>query len=271
MRAVRAAGVRPMPTSFIPEFWSQLLKRRDEHLRRRHRLAHACLSARQAGTSRVIKTGIVGLGWWGRTIAATLAESRHIRLIAAADVDPDAAKIAGSHDLTFTNDVGQLLASPEIDAVILCTPHTLHCDQIVRAAAAGKHVFCEKPLALTRADAVRAIEACNSARVVLAIGHERRFEPPAVDLRRRIEAGELGTLLQIEANFSQDKFLGLPADNWRLSERDAPAGPMTATGIHLLDLGISFLGRPTTALAHVRTLGSKLSNGDTLAALVSFE
>src|SRR5262245_60625003 len=209
MRAVRAAGVRPMPTSFIPEFWSQLLKRRDEHLRRRHRLAHACLSARQAGTSRVIKTGIVGLGWWGRTIAATLAESRHIRLVAAADVHPDAAKIAGSHDLTFTTDVGQLLASPQIDAVILCTPHTLHCDQIVRAAAAGKHVFCEKPLALTRADAVRAIEACNTARVVLAIGHERRFEPPAVDLRRHIEAGELGTLLQIEANFSQDKFLSL--------------------------------------------------------------
>jgi predicted dehydrogenase len=219
----------------------------------------------------VIKTGIVGLGWWGRTIAATLAESRHIRLVAAADVDPDAAKIAGSHDLTFTTDVGQLLASSQIDAVILCTPHTLHCDQIVRAAAAGKHVFCEKPLALTRADAVRAIEACNTARVVLAIGHERRFEPPAVDLRRRIEAGELGTLLQIEANFSQDKFLGLPADNWRLSERDAPAGPMTATGIHLLDLGVSFLGRPTTALARVRTLGSKLSNGDTLAALVTFE
>jgi predicted dehydrogenase len=78
-------------------------------------------------------------------------------------------------------------------------------------------VFCEKPLALTRADARRAIEACNAKGVVLGVGHERRFEPPTLDLRRRVETGELGTLLQIEANFSQDKFLTLPAGNWRLS------------------------------------------------------
>ena len=219
----------------------------------------------------MIKVGIVGLGWWGRIIATTLADSRNIRLVAAADLNPEAAHIADAHGLTFTTDTGQLLTNPGIDAVILCTPHTLHCEQIIRAAAAGKHVFCEKPLALTRADAVRAIDACNAARVVLAVGHERRFEPPTLDLRRRVESGELGSLLQIEANFSQDKFLTLPPGNWRLSERDAPAGPMTATGIHLLDLGISFLGRPTTVLARVRTLGSTLPNGDTLAALVSFE
>ncbi len=219
----------------------------------------------------MIKAEIVGLGWWGRIIATTLADSRHIRLVAAADVNPEARPIADVHGLTFTTDIGQLLTNPEIEAVILCTPHTLHCEQIIGAAGAGKHVFCEKPLALTRADAVRAIDACNAAGVVLAVGHERRFEPPAVDLRRRVETGELGSLLQIEANFSQDKFLSLPAGNWRLSERDAPAGPMTATGIHLLDLGISFLGRPASVLARVRTLGSTLPNGDTLAALVSFE
>jgi len=219
----------------------------------------------------VIKAGIVGLGWWGRIIAAQLADNRHIRLVAAVDVNPEAEKFAAAQGLSFTSDFDALLRDPQIAAVILCTPHTLHCDQIMRAAAAGKHVFCEKPLALTRADAVRAVEACNSAKVVLAIGHERRFEPPSLNLRQRVEAGELGALLQIEANFSQDKFLSLPADNWRLSERDAPAGPMTATGIHLLDFGISFLGRPTSVLAKVGTLGSKLPNGDTLAALVSFE
>jgi predicted dehydrogenase len=155
--------------------------------------------------------------------------------------------------------------------VILCTPHTLHCDQIIRAAAAGKHVFCEKPLSLARADAVRAVAACSTAGVMLGVGHERRFEPPTLDLRKAVEAGELGTLLQIEANFSQDKFLSLPANNWRLSERDAPAGPMNSTGIHLLDLGISFLGRPAAVLARVATLGSELRNGDTLAAMVTFD
>jgi predicted dehydrogenase len=219
----------------------------------------------------MLKAGIVGLGWWGRIITATLSDSPRLKLIAAADVDPAAEKFGSAHGLSFTNDTEALLASPEIDAVILCTPHTLHCDQIIRAAAAGKHVFCEKPLSLARADAMRAVAACNTAGVVLGVGHERRFEPPTLDLRKAVDTGELGTLLQIEANFSQDKFLSLPANNWRLSEHDAPAGPMTATGIHLLDLGISFLGRPAAVLARVATLGSELRNGDTLAAMVTFD
>jgi predicted dehydrogenase len=219
----------------------------------------------------MLKARIVGLGWWGRIITATLSDSSRLKLIAAADVDPAAEKFADANGLSFTTDTNALLVSPEIDAVILCTPHTLHCDQIIRAAAAGKHVFCEKPLSLARADAMRAVAACNTAGVVLGVGHERRFEPPTLDLRKAVEAGELGTLLQIEANFSQDKFLSLPANNWRLSERDAPAGPMTATGIHLLDLGISFLGRPAAVLARVATLGSELRNGDTLAAMVTFD
>jgi predicted dehydrogenase len=84
------------------------------------------------------------------------------------------------------------------------------------------------------------------------------------------KAGELGTPLQIEANFVQDKFLSLPADNWRLSSREAPAGPMTATGIHLLDLSVGVMGAAERVFASVRTLGSNLSNGDTLGILVSF-
>jgi predicted dehydrogenase len=87
---------------------------------------------------------------------------------------------------------------------------------------------------------------------------------------RLARSGELGTLLQVEANFSQDKFLSLPADNWRLSSREAPAGPMTATGIHLLDLSVALLGPAERAFAAVRQLGSPLANGDTLGVLVSF-
>src|SRR5260370_17842518 len=91
-----------------------------------------------------------------------------------------------------------------------------------------------------------------------------------LELKRLAAAGELGTILQIEANFSQDKFLSLPADNWRLSSTEAPAGPMTATGIHMLDLAVSLLGRAERAFALARRLGSNLANGDTLGALVSF-
>ncbi|HTN27755.1 MAG TPA: Gfo/Idh/MocA family oxidoreductase, partial [Burkholderiales bacterium] len=118
---------------------------------------------------------------------------------------------------------------------------------------------------------MRAVEACNANQVVLAVGHEKRFEPPIQEVLRLACSGELGTLLQVEANFSQDKFLSLPADNWRLSSREAPAGPMTATGIHLLDLSVALLGPAERAFASVRQLGSQLVNGDTLGILVNFK
>jgi predicted dehydrogenase len=118
---------------------------------------------------------------------------------------------------------------------------------------------------------LRAVKACNANKVVLAVGHEKRFEPPIQELMRAARAAELGTLLQIEANFSQDKFLSLAADNWRLSGKEAPAGPMTATGIHLLDLSVGLMGPAATVYASVQQLGSKLTNGDTLAILVTHQ
>ena len=217
-----------------------------------------------------MNTAIAGLGWWGRTIVGTMRDSAAMRIVAATDPAPQAVAFAAENGLRLV-EFEAILGDPAIQAVVLCTPHSLHAAQIVQAAAAGKHVFCEKPLCLTRADAAAAIGACKAAGVVLGIGHERRFEPPILELRRMLEAGELGTLLQIEANFSQDKFLALPADNWRLSGAEAPAGPMTATGIHLLDLAVSMLGPAERVLANVRQLGSPLANGDTLGALVSFQ
>ena len=92
-----------------------------------------------------------------------------------------------------------------------------------------------------------------------------------MELQRLARSGELGTLLQVEANFSQDKFLSLPGDNWRLSGAEAPAGPMTATGVHLLDLSVSLLGPVDRVLVNVRRLGSNLANGDTLGALIVFK
>ena len=154
---------------------------------------------------------------------------------------------------------------------MLCTPHTQHTEQIIAVANAGKHVFCEKPLSMTRADVLRAIKAVNDNKVALAVGHERRFEPPVLEAMRIIQSGELGTPLQVEANFSQDKFLTLAADNWRLSGKEAPAGPMTATGIHLLDLSVGVFGEAERVFASVKQLGSQLVNGDTLAILVSFK
>jgi len=219
----------------------------------------------------MVAAAIVGLGWWGKTIARTLQESRTLRLVKAVDTDPRTGDWARQQRLAFATDFQEMLRDPAVAAVILCTPHSRHREQILGAAAARKHVFCEKPLALSRRDAVDCVSACEAAGVVLGIGHERRFEPPILEMRRLATSGELGVLLQVEANFSQDKFLDLPADNWRLSSQDAPGGPITATGIHLLDLAVSILGPAERAVANVRQLGSRLANGDTLGALLSFK
>lgn len=208
---------------------------------------------------------VVGLGWWGRIIVPLLKDSAKLRVVCGVDVRP--VELEGIRMLTSFEEA---LKDPEVQGVVLCTPHTQHADQIVAAANAKKHVFCEKPLSLTRADVLRAVTACSRNEVALAVGHEKRFEPPVQELVRMAKAGELGTLLQIEANFSQDKFLSLTADNWRMSEKEAPAGPMTATGIHLLDLSVGLLGPAQQVFARVRQLGSRLTNGDTLAILVSF-
>jgi predicted dehydrogenase len=213
---------------------------------------------------------VIGLGWWGRVIVPLAKSSTKLRVVAVADPDPAAAQVAGQQSVPLAKSYEDVLENPGVEGVVLCTPHTLHTDQIVRAANAGKHVFCEKPLSLSRKEVLRAVEACNQNGVKLAVGHEKRFEPPIHELMRMAKSGELGTPLQIEANFVQDKFLSLPPDNWRLSAKEAPAGPMTATGIHLLDLSIGVMGPAERVLASVKTLGSELRNGDTLGILVNF-
>jgi predicted dehydrogenase len=185
------------------------------------------------------------------------------------DPAPAAVAFAASQEIACESSFESALQDPAVQGVVLCTPHTQHTEQIIAAAQAGKHVFCEKPLSMSRADVLRAVKACADNDVALAVGHEKRFEPPVQEVFRLAKAGELGTLLQIEANFSQDKFLSLEPDNWRMSQTEAPAGPMTATGIHLLDLAVGLLGPAQHVFARVRQLGSRLVNGDTLGILVT--
>ena len=221
-----------------------------------------------------VAVGLVGYGWWGKTIARQLADSPWLSLAAVAEVDAGVRAAMATDPVlagvAICASAGELLAHAGLEAVILCTPHLEHAAQIVAAAQRGLHVFCEKPLCLTLDDAQRAVAACHSRGLVLGIGHERRFEPEVMALRRQIAEGTLGTVLQIEANFSQDKFFALPKDNWRLSNAHAPVGPLTATGIHLVDLSIAVLGPCETVWARLATLGSDFENGDTLAVMMAF-
>jgi predicted dehydrogenase len=219
----------------------------------------------------MIHAAIAGLGWWGKTIARDLAANALIRPVLG--IDPDESSRTAAQELGFPISARfeDALENPAIGAIIICSPHKYHAAQIIAAAKAGKHVFCEKPLCTTAADAEAAIGAVRAAGVQLGLGHERRFEPAIIDMRRRFSEGEFGTALLLEANFSQDKFLALPGDNWRLSLSEAPVGPLSATGIHLVDLAIALFGAPKEVWARLATRGSHFANGDTLSVTLGFE
>lgn len=222
--------------------------------------------------SAPVRIALVGLGWWGKKMLAVLqAAPDEIEVVRA--VEPNLAGVAElctERQLTVSADYTDALGDTNVEAVVLATPHALHTEQIKAAVAAGKHIFCEKPLALTAVEAARSVALCREAGLVLGMGHERRWEPPIAEMLARADAGALGRIQQIEANFSHDKFVALDRDNWRLKPDQAPAGGMTATGIHLLDLSVRLLGQAENVLCHCEGLSSDLPQGDTVAAYVKF-
>ncbi|HXT06692.1 MAG TPA: Gfo/Idh/MocA family oxidoreductase [Roseiarcus sp.] len=215
---------------------------------------------------------LVGMGWWGQKMLSVLqAAPADIRVVRAVEPDVEAVRaLCGENGVALSGEYADALRDPRVEAVVLATPHALHVSQIEAAVAARKHVFCEKPLALTKAGAEKAVALCREAGLILGMGHERRWEPPVKAMLAKADAGELGRIHQIEANFSHDKFLALDRNNWRLKANQAPAGGMTATGIHLLDLSVRLLGPAQSVLCICEKLSSDLPQGDTVAAYVKF-
>ncbi len=214
---------------------------------------------------------IAGFGWWGQHIAKRL--NGHPTLSVGPIVEPataahDAIRAAG---LEPVEDLSDVLNRGEIDAVILTTPNPVHEEQVVACAAAGKHVFCEKPLGLTAASARRSVAAVKAAGVQLGIGHERRYEPGMVALKAAIDAGDLGTIMHAEAAFSHDKLIGVPKGDWRTSKAVSPAAGMTAMGIHLTDLYISFFGPVKTVQAMTADRSLGWETGDVVTVQLGFQ
>lgn len=218
----------------------------------------------------MIRAAIAGLGWWGKHMIRRMADSTELRIVVAIDTSDVAAEFAAEYGIPVTTRWDEVLSDPSIDAVILCTPHSLHTGQVLAIAKAGKHVFCEKPLALSRADAERSVEACRAAGVKLGIGHERRYEPAMLEIKRLVDSGVLGTFMHVEANFSHDKLAAVPAGDWRASPVDAPAAGMTAMGIHLTDGFIDLFGPITEVYATTAQRASNRPNGDVVSVLTRF-
>ena len=151
----------------------------------------------------MIKAGIVGLGWWGKTLVESGENSDAIRFVAGTTrtVTPEVEAFAKQKGLRLTADYQAMLAH-DIDAVVLATPHSMHATQVMAAAAAKKHVYCEKPFTLTKREAEDAVAAVKKSGVTLAVGYNRRFHPEMTKLRDMIRAGELGTILHVEATMT---------------------------------------------------------------------
>jgi predicted dehydrogenase len=165
-----------------------------------------------------------------------------LKIVRAVEPDIEGAQdFCAEHHLELSDNLDAVLADSSIDAVLLATPHSLHPAQVIACAAARKQVFCEKPLALHRADAARMFDACRKADVALAVGHNRRFWPSMRALRDIVTSGELGMILHIEGHNSNENSQNVTA-GWRLSPEESPGGGLTGAGLHVLDAFISMLG-----------------------------
>jgi predicted dehydrogenase len=197
----------------------------------------------------MIRLAIAGLGWWGRHLFDEIAAVDEIEVVMGIDPGDEGHAFCKERGVDYASSLDEALASDQIDGVLLATPHSLHEAQVVAAVAAGKQVFCEKPLALSAEGARRMVEACIAAGKVLGVGHERRFESGFERLSELVASGRLGTISHIDANVSHNTLARMPAAGWRKDPKEAPAGNWTGVGIHLSDLIVSMMGSPTAVRA----------------------
>src|SRR5215216_6551556 len=174
----------------------------------------------------MLRAAIVGLGWWGKTLVTSVqGKSKDITFVAGATGSrAKAEEFCRQHAIKLLDDYDQVLTDPSLDAVVLATPHSQHGDQVRRAAAAGKHVFCEKPFTLTAIDAGNAIAAAEKAGVVLAVGFNRRFHPSMAELKRRVQDGALGAIETCISEHTAGAGASIQPGYWRADPSETPAG-----------------------------------------------
>lgn len=193
----------------------------------------------------MINAAIVGMGWWGRTLVESAATaSKEIKFVAGATrtQSPEVKDFAKDKSLRLVDSFEAVLEDKSVDAVVLATPHSIHSEQVVAAAKAGKHVYCEKPFTLTKAEAEAAVSAAEKAGITLGVGYNRRFHPEMTKLREKVRSGELGTILHIEATMTFPNVLFIAPDHWRADKSETPCGGLMPMGVHAVDAMIDLCG-----------------------------
>lgn len=215
-----------------------------------------------------LRLAAIGLGWWGAVLAGAVRRAGGAEVVTGfARSEAARARFAAEVGGVPAPSVSAILEDPDIDGVLIATPHSTHLELIRAASEAGKHVFVEKPLALSVADGRAAVAAAQSAGVVLQVGHHRRRAPGMRRLRALVEEGWLGTVSMLESNLSTP--MGLEVrDGWRTDRSESPLGGLTALGVHMIDNLIHLAGPVASVSAMTRrTLGRNATDDVTMLDL----
>jgi predicted dehydrogenase len=219
----------------------------------------------------MLKVAMVGLGRWGQTILASVqGKSERMRVVHGVSKEAEiAAPLAERYGFRLSSDLQDAIANPEVQAVMLATPHSLHVEQVRLVAAAGKPVWCEKPLALTRAEAARAIAATQAAGVPIATGNNKRCFASMRELETLVKAGGIGGIMHIEGHFSNEHSTRV-SGGWRDDPAQSPGLGMTGAGLHVIDAFVNLAG-PFRSV-HARCVSRKAPPDprDAVAGLVEF-
>jgi predicted dehydrogenase len=220
----------------------------------------------------MINAAVIGLGRWGKNIVeAVQGKSKRLQFIRGVSKEPELVRdFAAAKRFELSTEFEEAVADPSVQAVFLATPHSLHVGQISEVAAAGKPVWCEKPLALTRAEAERAIDATKKAGIPFALGNNKRCFPCMRELKRIVSDGLLGEILHIEGNFSNEHSTRVKG-GWRDDPHESPGGGMTGAGLHVLDAFMNLAGPVAKVDARIFAQKPPPDPRDVAAAMMQFK
>src|SRR5487761_114393 len=183
-----------------------------------------------------LRVALVGLGNWSAMHADALKKTQLLKLVTCYTRTQDKArKFAKDNGCDFDTSYEDVLARKDVDAVILCTPHTTHPGMAIQAANAGKHLLIEKPLANSVAECKKMISSFEDAHLVLSVCQDRRFWGPVRKMKQMITSGDVGRLILGEANYLNPSGFGITPDKWRWYKSESPGGPLAYLGVHMID------------------------------------
>ncbi len=203
-----------------------------------------------------LKVGIVGLGRWARVLTRAAGKSGALTIIAGySRSEEKRAAFQRETGVPSVPTLDAMLADPSIRGVILTVPNEQHLPVAAQVAAAGKHVYTEKPIASTLDDGLQIAALEQKHGVTVTVGHSARLMAGIQQIHEAIETGELGRVAFLEANFSNERALELTPQTWRWYKNRAPGGPLSQLAIHQFDV-LHYLGGE---ILEASSMASKLS------------